>query len=104
MGYCGVRGFRPGGSLMGHILRQLVHDFMCHVFYKLNPKGPSTQLSYTLETSNLHNYCPKPKYLIIGSFEPLGNGGRYDRESLFLKQWWCSASMAGSQCMYATVG
>ena len=36
------------------------------------PKGPSTQLSYTLKTSNLHNYYPKPKYLIIGSFGPLG--------------------------------
>ena len=37
-----------------------------------NPKGPSTQLSYTLKTSNLHNYSPKPEYLTIGSFGPLG--------------------------------
>ena len=36
------------------------------------PKGPSTQLSYTLPNSNLHNYYPKPKYLIMGSFGPLG--------------------------------
>ena len=38
------------------------------------PKGPSTQLSYTLQNSNLHNYYPKPEYLIIGSFGPLGLG------------------------------
>ena len=37
-----------------------------------NPKGPSTQLSYTLKDSNLHTYYPKPEYLIIGSFGPLG--------------------------------
>ena len=37
-----------------------------------NPKGPSTQLLYTLKNSNLHNYYPKPEYLIIGSFGPLG--------------------------------
>ena len=36
------------------------------------PKGPSTQLSYTLKNSNLHNYYPKPEYLIIGTFGPLG--------------------------------
>ena len=34
------------------------------------PKGPSTQLSYTLKNSNLHNYYPKPEYPIIGSFGP----------------------------------
>ena len=39
---------------------------------RLNPKGPSTQLSCTLKNSNLHNYYPKPEYLIIGSFGPLG--------------------------------
>ena len=38
------------------------------------PKGPSTQLSYPLKNSNLHNYYPKPEYLIIGSFGPLGEG------------------------------
>ena len=38
------------------------------------PKGPSTQLSYPLKNSNLHNYYPKPEYLIIGSFGPLGDG------------------------------
>ena len=37
-----------------------------------NPKGPSTQLSYTLKNSNLHNHYRKPKYLIIGSLGPLG--------------------------------
>ena len=37
-----------------------------------NPKGPSTQFSYTLKNSNLHNYYPKPEYPIIGSFGPLG--------------------------------
>ena len=36
------------------------------------PKGPSTQLSYTLKNSNLHNYYLKPEYLIIGTFGPLG--------------------------------
>ena len=36
------------------------------------PKGPGTQLSYTLKNSNLRNYCPKPEYLIVGSFGPLG--------------------------------
>ena len=35
------------------------------------PEGPSTQLSYTLKNSNLHNYYPKPEYLIIGSSGPL---------------------------------
>ena len=34
-----------------------------------NPQGPST---YTLQNCNLHNYYPKPKYLITGSFGPLG--------------------------------
>ena len=38
----------------------------------LNPKGPSTYQSYTLLNIELHNYYPKPKYLIIGSFGPLG--------------------------------
>ena len=38
------------------------------------PKGPVTYLSYTLQNSNLHNYYPKLKYLIIGSFGPLGEG------------------------------
>ena len=38
------------------------------------PKGPSTQLSNTLKNSNLHNYYPKPEYLIIVSFGPLGYG------------------------------
>ena len=37
------------------------------------PKGPSTQLSYTLKNSNLHNYYPKSEYLIIVSFGPLGS-------------------------------
>ena len=37
-----------------------------------SPKGPSTQLSYTLKNSILHNYYPKTEYLIIGSFGPLG--------------------------------
>ena len=37
-----------------------------------NPKGPSTKLSYILKSSNLHNYYPKPKYLITGSFGSLG--------------------------------
>ena len=41
--------------------------------YGSYPKGPSTQLSYTLKNSNLHNYYPKPEYLIIGSFGPLGS-------------------------------
>ena len=36
------------------------------------PKGPNNQLSYILKSSNLHNYYPKPEYLIIGSFGPLG--------------------------------
>ena len=40
--------------------------------FRANPKGPSTQLSYNLKNSNLHNYYPKPEYLIIGSFGPLG--------------------------------
>ena len=37
-------------------------------------------LSYTLQNSNLHNYYPKPKCLIIGSFGLLGSyvGGRGD--------------------------
>ena len=38
----------------------------------LSPKRPSTQLSYALKSSNLHNYYPKPEYLIIVSFGPLG--------------------------------
>ena len=29
--------------------------------------------SPTLQNINLHNYYPKPKYLIIGSFGPLGS-------------------------------
>ena len=37
------------------------------------PKGPSTQLSHTLKNSNLHNYYPKPEYLIFVSFGPLGS-------------------------------
>ena len=37
------------------------------------PKGPSAQLSYTLQDSNPHTYYPKPKYL-IGSFGPLLGG------------------------------
>ena len=36
------------------------------------PKGPSTQQSYTLQNPNLHNYYPKPTYLIIGSSGPFG--------------------------------
>ena len=50
----------------------------CHSWERLcpasrpNPKGPSTQLSCTLKNSNLHNYYPKPEYLIIVSFGPLG--------------------------------
>ena len=27
---------------------------------------------HILQNSNLHNYYPKPQYLIIGSFGPLG--------------------------------
>ena len=36
-------------------------------------QGLGFQESYTLPNSNLHNYYPKPKYLIIGSFGPLGS-------------------------------
>ena len=39
-----------------------------------NPKGPSTYESYILLNIELLNYYPKPKYLIIGSFGPLGKG------------------------------
>ena len=45
----------------------LVTSFGCY------PQGSSTSFSYTPRNciSNLHNYPPKPKYLIIGSFGPL---------------------------------
>ena len=39
------------------------------------PKGPSTQLSYTLKNSILHNYYPKPEYLIMVRSRGLGLRG-----------------------------
>ena len=42
------------------------------VFRELKPKFAVS--AYTLKNSNLHNYDPKPEYLIIVSFGPLGEG------------------------------
>ena len=52
-------------------------------FFRGYPKGPSTYQSYTLLNLELHNYYPKPKYLIIGSFGPLGLGFEVTRVRIF---------------------
>ena len=55
-------------------LRRLgdIHGSKCLGVLVVYPKSPSTQVSYTLKNSYLHNYYPKPEYLIIGSCGPLG--------------------------------
>ena len=56
---------------MGVLIVRILLFRVLYVGPPIFRKLPSTYLSFALQNSNLHNYYPKPKYLIIGSCGPL---------------------------------
>ena len=66
---CGTKPEKCEPLIASHTATSLVQPYR-HTGASHFPKGPSTELSYTLQNTNLHNYYPKTEYLIIGSFGP----------------------------------